>query len=168
MTAGALIQDGVRRTGAELDGAAERAAATLTATTAPALRGRVAIATADRGAALAALVGAGRAGLVPVPISEAPPRDGSVEHDLLLRKLQVAAPAVVLADEAHGDLLAAAGLRHHGPLPVPGQGARACPARGAGNRRWHPAARPVVPGRRAEHTQPARGRPDRVHLRLVG
>lgn len=111
-----LIQNGQARTADQLEAMAAEVAAGLGSVLSD--PGRVSIATVDRGACVASLLGAWRAGQLPVPLGEAAPRPGSVDHQLLLARLDDTAPAVVLADDAHGPMLAEAGHRREPTLDV--------------------------------------------------
>ncbi len=103
---GAITQGEDRRTADDLN---RMAAAAADATSIRGHSGRVVIASADRGAAIAAVAGVWAAGQVPVMVGEVCPRSGSVEETQLTARVQNARPAAALIDAGHADLFSAAG-----------------------------------------------------------
>ncbi|MEM9653103.1 MAG: class I adenylate-forming enzyme family protein [Actinomycetota bacterium] len=103
----AIAQGEGVRTAADLDRLASAVAAVVSGSIAA---GRIAIATADRSAAVAALFGAWDAGRLPVIIGETPPRPGSIEARQLVDRLVTSAPSMVLADDGYQNLLTGAGF----------------------------------------------------------
>ena len=117
---GAVVQDGEARSADQLRSLAGEVEACLRSLPGA---GRVVVATPDRGAFVAAVVGAWRAGHVPVPLAETAPRPASVECDQLRARLEETGPALVLADAQFGPFLAEAGYTRaatDGPGPFEG------------------------------------------------